>query len=122
MIATKSATGKKPPIKSGSSIHDPLQKELHDLRKSVDELHKDVRKLAPPHPVKHALILFSQGALKGLGFIFGTTFIAAVTVFLFQKILQTEQAQVWINDHITNVIEESITNTVGHIDPRNLIQ
>ncbi len=96
---------------------ESLEKEVNDLSLAIEDLHEDIRKMLPKSAGRRMLNNLGSGILKGLGFIIGTTIIAALFIFLIQKALQTDVVQSWISDQISSAVEASVDkavdNTIG---------
>jgi len=93
---------------------ESLEKEVNDLSLAIEDLHEDIKKMLPKSPGRRMLNSIGSGILKGLGFIIGTTIIAALFIFLIQKALQTDVVQSWISEQITTAVENSVENAVDN--------
>lgn len=111
-------------IKSPRAVHAPratdkiesLEKEVNDLSLAIEELHDDIRKMIPKSAGRRAMNSIGNGVLRGLGFIIGTTVIAAILIFGIQQALQSQIIQDWISSQFSTVIEKSIENAKNEIN------
>ena len=81
---TRSAAGKKQHLR-----HEELVQEMHQLHEAIDDLHLEIHKLTPPTAIRKAVRSFATGLVKGVGFVVGTTLIAALLIYFVQQSLES---------------------------------
>lgn len=106
---------KKSSKKKSSAIAE-LRDEIEDLHLAIETLHRDLKRMSPPNPWKRAGRSFAGGIVKGLGFIFGTTIIAAIMIWGIQKAISSPIAENWLTDKISSIITDAVQNTVSNVD------
>jgi hypothetical protein len=105
-MAVKPKTRK---VKTRSSVqHEKLIDEMRDLRGAIDDLHDEVHKLTPPTAFAKIMRGFVSGVIRGVGFVVGTTVVAAVLVLLAQQAIESGKFQDWISSQVSDAITESI--------------
>ena len=100
---TRSAAGKKQHLR-----HEELVQEMHQLHEAIDDLHLEIHKLTPPTAIRKAVRSFATGLVKGVGFVVGTTLIAALLIYFVQQSLESGKLQDWVGDQGRGAITESI--------------
>lgn len=88
--------------------HKELIDEMQDLHDAIDELRTEVKKLAPPTAIIKAFRGFFTGIVRGVGFVVGTTLVAAVLIYFVQQSFESGRLQNWVSDQIRGAITESI--------------
>ena len=81
---------------------------MHQLHEAIDDLHLEIHKLTPPTAIRKAVRSFATGLVKGVGFVVGTTLIAALLIYFVQQSLESGKLQDWVGDQVRGAITESI--------------
>lgn len=85
---------------------DPTEKEILEELKKIN---MNLGKIN--HPGKHMWTNFIGGAFHTLGGIFGTLIIVSIVFYLLSRVNLSEPISRWIEDTLTKVRWEKITNT-----------
>ena len=102
------------PVKKTSNVAK-LTQEIENLHEAIEELHEDVRKIAPKSGIHKAGMSFLNGILKGLGFLIGTTLVAAILIWGLSKALNSQVVQDWIGNTIQDAVSTQVEKAVPEI-------
>lgn len=86
-----------------------LETELSQLRKTVEELHKDLHHLRPGITWKKVFEGFWVGSARALGFIFGTAILATLIIAILQQVVQTDDFDRWIEERLSGAVSEILS-------------
>lgn len=120
-LKSQESLRKKTTDKKSTAISE-LREEIQDLHVAIQTLHKDLKRMSPPSPWKRAGRSFTGGILKGLGFIFGTTIIAALMIFGIQKVLNSKIAENWLSEQISGIVNSAVESTISNVDLPTLLK
>lgn len=106
---------KKKPTRVPGANTQKLVDKLDELHETVMEIQEDVERIKPHSAFKRFLGHFAQGVLRGIGFVFGTTILAAVIVVALQQFFQSEKFQEWLGDAFITVLTPALESAVHDI-------
>ncbi len=92
---------------------------MRDLREAIDDLHDEVHKLTPPTALAKVMRGFVSGVIRGVGFVIGTTVVAAILVLLAQQAIDSGKFQDWVSDQVSEAINDSIDDYAPSFLQRN---
>ena len=96
-------------------IQDEQLKELRKLREMVEEIKNDVDTEANKPFWKKGIAAFGSGILRGIGFVIGTTILAALIIYALQLFLDWTQIQVDIMNWLTETVQSSISDSIPSV-------
>lgn len=118
MPEKKTRSNKTKAVSKISKKLQEIQEQITDIQNTLEEMHFSIDKMRPPTAWKRAVHSFGKGIVQALGFLFGTTIIAALLFFILQKTIANDKVQAWMNERATTFINNSLSNfSDQHIDP-----
>lgn len=79
------------------STRTQLLREVEAIRDTVDTLEEYLDEMRPKSTGKRIWQLIWQSAIRGFGFVLGTTILAGITLFLLANLVQADFFQNWID-------------------------
>ncbi len=89
--------------------------ELKKLREMVEEIKSDIDKEANKPFWKKGLAAFAVGILRGIGFVVGTTIVAAAIIYALQFFLDWTQIQIDVVDWLTETVRSGISGSIPSV-------